>query len=99
MPKALQILYRNSAEALALTQEYRLLEKDVETNRLQHRLEVDKNLPTVGMSVGYMYNDLMDNDETFGIAFASVSVPIPGWWYDSHKIKKQKPKVINTENN
>lgn len=98
LPESPQSLYRDPAEALLLTQERRLLEKNVEANRLQHRLEIGKNLPTVGVGVGYMYNNLMDKDETFGVAFVSVSVPVSGWWGGSHKIKKQKLKVVNAEN-
>lgn len=98
LPPSPETFRRNHVVALGLTPEYRLLEKNVEVNRLQHRMEIGKNLPTVGIGVGYMYNRLMDNDHSFGIAFASVSVPLSGWWGGSHAIKKQKLKMVNAEN-
>ena len=32
----------------------------------------------------------MDNDRTFGMVFATVSVPISDWWGGSHAIKRRK---------
>ncbi|MDO4164719.1 MAG: TolC family protein [Bacteroides sp.] len=98
LPASPEELYRNPATSLGLTPEYRLLQKNVEANKLQQRMAVGKNLPTVGVGVGYMYHDLLDNDRSFGMVFASVSVPLSGWWGGSHAIKKQKMQVRNAEN-
>ena len=57
-----------------------------------------KNLPTVAVGAGYMYDNLMDHSHPFGIAFATVSVPLSGWWGGSHAIKKQKLQLRNAEN-
>jgi outer membrane protein TolC len=81
-------------QALLNTPEYRLLEQNVKSNELQEKLAVGKNLPTVGVGVGYMYDNLMDKDHPFGVAFVSVSVPISGWWGGSHSIKNRKAQTF-----
>ena len=70
--------------------EYQLLQKQVEAAALQRRLEVGKNLPTVGVGAGYNYHNLLDNNHSFGMVFATVSVPISDWWGGSHAIKRKK---------
>ena len=70
--------------------EYQLLTQQVRATDLQHKMEVGKNLPTVGVGAGYNYHNLLDNDHTFGMIFATVSVPISGWWGGSHAIKRKK---------
>jgi outer membrane protein TolC len=70
--------------------EYQLLTQQVRATDLQHKMEVGKNLPSVGVGAGYNYHNLLDNDHTFGIIFATVSVPISEWWGGSHAIKRKK---------
>ena len=53
-------------------------------------MEIGKNLPKVAIGAGYNYHNLLDNDHTFGMIFASVSVPITDWWGGSHAIKRKK---------
>lgn len=91
-------LRKDHEASLALTPEYRLLQSNVKASELQKRLAVGKNLPTVAVGAGYMYDNLMDHSHPFGIAFATVSVPLSGWWGGSHAIKKQKLQLRNTEN-
>lgn len=83
--------------ALSNTAEYRLLDKNVESSNLQKRLEVGKNMPSVTAGAGYMYDNLMDKSHTFGIMFATVSVPLSGWWGGSHSIKGKALKIRNAE--
>ena len=91
-------LYREPSASLMLTPEYRLLEKNVEANQLQHKLAIGKNLPTVGVGAGYLYHDLLDNSRSCGVIFASVAIPISSWWGGSHSIKRQKFQIRNAEN-
>jgi outer membrane protein TolC len=86
------------ATALLNTPEYKLLDRNVRANRLQKRLAVGKNLPSVGAGVGYMYDNLMDKDHPFGVAYVTVSVPLSGWWGGSHAIKQQKAKLDIAQN-
>ena len=77
-------------QALSATAEYQLLGKQVEAASLQRKIEVGKNLPAIGVGAGYNYHNLLDNDHTFGVLFATVSVPITDWWGGSHAIKRRK---------
>ena len=86
---ALPIALRQDHQAaLAATPQYRLLEKNVESHHLQHSLAVGKNLPSVGVGASYSYNDFWGKN-TNAMIFATVHVPISGWWGGSHNIKKQ----------
>ncbi len=76
--------------SLGLLPEYQLLQKQVEAADLQRRMEVGKNLPSLGIGAGYNYHTLLDNDHTFGMVFATVSLPLSGWWGGSHAIKRRK---------
>ncbi len=82
-------LRQDHQAALAATPQYRLLEKNVESHRLQHKLKIGKNLPSVGVGASYSYNDWFGKT-TDAMIFAAVQVPISGWWGGSHAIKKQK---------
>lgn len=82
-------LRRDHQTALAATPQYRLLEKNVESHHLQHVMAVGKNLPSVGVGASYSYNDFWGKN-TNAMVFATVSVPISGWWEGSHAIKRQK---------
>ena len=70
--------------------EFQLLQKQVEATRLQHRMAVGENLPNLAVGAGYTYHNLMENNHSFGMVFATVSVPITDWWGGSHAIKRRK---------
>ena len=82
-------LRQDHQTALATTPQYRLLEKNVESHRLQHKMKVGQNLPNVGVGASYSYNDFFEKSSS-AMVFAAVQVPISGWWGGSHAIKKQK---------
>lgn len=83
--------------ALPATVEYKLLDKNVEANRLQYKLKVGQHLPKVGVGAGYMYHNILDTDHSFGMIFASISIPLTDWWGGSHAIKKQKLQLKAAE--
>ena len=70
--------------------EYQLLQKQVEAAKLQKQMAVGQNLPTVAVGAGYNYHNLLENNHSFGMVFATVSVPISDWWGGSHAIKRRK---------
>jgi len=86
--------------ALGSLPEYRLLEKQVEATKLQRRMEVGKNLPMLGVGAGYNYHNLMDKSffnpsmgkshRSFGLIFATVSLPLSDWWGGAYAIKRRK---------
>ena len=53
-------------------------------------MEVGKNLPSVAVGAGYNYHNLLENDHSFAMIFATVSVPLSDWWGGSHAIKRRK---------
>ena len=84
------IQQQDHGQALLSTPEYQLLGKQVEAAKLQKSLAVGQQLPTVAVGAGYNYHNLLDNNRTFGMIFATVSVPISDWWGGSHAIKRKK---------
>lgn len=83
----------NHKNCIYNTYEYQILEKGVNAQKLQHKLAIGKNLPTLAIGAGYMYNNFMDKDESFGMIFATLSIPISDWWGGSHNIKKHKAQI------
>lgn len=84
--------YVDAEEAVQGRPEKRLLDSNVEANKLQKNIERGKYLPSVGIGVAYSYDDMMDKNNTSAMMFATVSVPISKWWGGSHAIKKQDLK-------
>lgn len=81
---------QDHSQALLGTAEYQLLGKQVEATSLQKKMTVGQNLPSVAVGAGYNYHNLLENDHTFGMVFATVSVPITDWWGGFHAIKRKK---------
>ena len=77
-------------EGLGHLPEYQLLQKQVEATKLQRKMEIGKTLPTLGVGAGYNFHNLLDNNHSFAMVFATVSVPISDWWGGSHAIKRKK---------
>ena len=100
------ILFNNHIDhqsALYQRVEYRLLDKNIEANKLQVKMEVGKHLPTVAVGAGWNYTNFdkgspLASTKDFGMVFATVSVPISDWWGGSHAVKKQKIQVRIAEN-
>ena len=88
----------NHEEALRNRTEYKLLDKNVEANRLQTKMKIGEYLPQAAVGAGYMYHDLMDKGRSFGMVYATVAVPLSGWWGGSHAINKQKLNEKMAEN-
>jgi outer membrane protein TolC len=77
-------------QALLETTEYRLLGKQVEAADLQKKIAIGQNLPSVAVGAGYNFHNLLEKNQSFGMVFATVSVPISDWWGGSHAIKRKK---------
>lgn len=98
LPAPPEQLYRSPADALQQTAEYGLLTSNVKASRLQYKLTAGKNIPTVAVGGGYMYDNLTDKNKPYWIGFTTVSIPLSGWWGGSHDMKKQQLAVKNAEN-
>lgn len=92
-------LYLNPSAALLNRTEYKMLNKAVEAETLQKNMTRGEYLPTVAVGVQGLYLDIMENQNTYGLAFATVTVPISDWWGGSHKMKEHKIKLEAAQNN
>ena len=91
--------YISWEEGLDRRTETQLLDKGVEASKLEKRIAIGKQMPSVGVGAGYLYHDLLDQNTDGGVVFAKVSIPISGWWGGSHSIKRERlkeQKAINT---
>ena len=89
--------------ALLQRAEYQILDKSVDAAQLQLKMKRGENLPTAAVGLGYNYFNMdkgkdMPMENHFGMAFATVSIPLSGWWGGSHAIKKQKIQVQMAQN-
>lgn len=97
-------VYLDTDQALLNREEYKLLQKSVEAEKLQTRLKIGEYLPEAGIGAGALYYDydLRDN-ATNTVVFASLKVPISDWWGASHTIKERKYReqiaLNNSRNN
>ena len=91
-------LYRSPEVSLPSTTEYRLLNSQLDASKLEYKMTVGKNLPTVAIGGGFIYDDWMDHSHPFWIGGVTVSVPLTKWWGGSHDMKQQRLKVRNSEN-
>lgn len=91
-------LYLPGENALPMTVDYRLLQKNVEAKQLEKRIEVGKNLPQVAVGAGWFYHDLLEQNHNFGALMLTVNIPLSGWWGGSHAIKRKSLELENARN-
>lgn len=99
LPEPPDALYRHPDESLALTPEYNLLQAKLKASRIERKMTLGKQLPTVAIGGGFVYDNLLDRDRNYWVGFATVSVPLSGWWEGSHSLKRSKLAVRTEENN
>lgn len=92
-PVSPEMLFVDHAEALDATPEYRLLQRNVDAAKLQKRIMLGEFMPTLSVSGGYMYQDLMGPSQNSFIGMVSLSIPIS--WKASYSVKKQKYRYRN----
>lgn len=92
-------VYQKPYEGLVNRNEYKMLLKAVDAEILQKNMARAEHLPTVAVGVQGLYLDIMEQQNTYGLAVATVIVPISGWWGGSHKMKEHKIKVETAQNN
>jgi outer membrane protein TolC len=92
-------IYRNPSDALVSRNEYIMLNKAVDAEILQRNIARGEYLPSLAIGVQGLYLDYVEQQNTYGLAFATLSVPISGWWGGSHKMNEHKIRVKIAENN
>lgn len=91
-------LYMPSENALPLTADYRLLQKNVEAKKLEKRMEIGSNLPTVALGAGWYYHDLFNQNHNFGAIQLAMDIPLTGWWSGAYAIKRKNLELTNAKN-
>ena len=82
--------YRVPSNALQDSPDYLLLKENVKAKKLEQRIELGKNLPSVGLGASYFYQDALDSKHGYGAVFVAVNIPLSGWWGGSHAIKRKR---------
>jgi outer membrane protein TolC len=82
--------YVDHKSVLADRMESKLLDKNIEVTKLQTKMKRGDYLPTVAFGASYYGENIVDKWRSNGIVFASVSIPLSGWWGGSHAIKRQR---------
>lgn len=85
------------AAALPETNDYKLLVSQVKAKKLEKRMEVGKNLPTVLGGAGWYYHNVLEQGHNFGALMLAVNIPISGWWGGSQAIKRKDLELKNAE--
>jgi outer membrane protein TolC len=94
----LVVSFSDPEELVKNRTEYQLLNKAIEAGKLQKRLTIGENIPTIALSgAGFTY-DVMENTSTNALAMVSLNIPLTDWWSGAHKIKMQKMEIEKTEN-
>ncbi len=92
-------LKQDANEALLNRNEFKMLNKAVDAEKLQQKIATGEYKPKIAAGVQALYLDMADQDNAYAVAFATLSVPISGWWGGSHKIQEHKIKVNIAQNN
>ena len=92
------IYHVDHSEAVKGRIEYQLLDLSTDAERLKKKMLVGEALPQIAVGAGYTCNTLMDKFKTNGLVFATLSIPISGWWEKSYDIKKQELSCQKAEN-
>lgn len=91
-------IYTSSESALPLTSDYQLLQKNVEAKKLEKRMEIGSNLPSVALGGGWYYHDLLKQNHNFGSIQVGVTVPLTGWWTGAYAIKRRDIELKIAQN-
>jgi len=92
-------LYQNPDVAISNRKEYKMLNKSVEAEVLQKRMARGEFLPKLAVGVQAQYLDVADHNNTFGLGFAMLSVPISNWWEGKHKLQEHDIRIDLAKNN
>ena len=77
--------------------ESKLLELNLEANRMYRRLTLGESLPHLGIGITGGYNNFFNQHRWNAIAVVNLSIPITGWGETSHKLKQHDLKIQQAE--
>ena len=88
-------IYIPAEYALRSTNDYKLLVEDIKAKKLEKRIEIGRNLPSVAVGAGWYYHDVLRQNHNFGALMVTVTVPLTAWWGGSHAIKRKSIALEN----
>lgn len=97
MPSSPESMFLSSRDALAETTSYKLLQKNIDAKKLERRMTLGDNLPTVALGAGWYYHDFFDQNHNFGAIQLVVNVPLSGWWGGSYALKQKDVALTNAK--
>ena len=80
-------------------EEYKLLHLSVQAEQKRKQMLIGESMPQVAIGAAYLYNNLMEKNNTNALVFATVSIPISAWWEADYNMQKQSLELQKAENN
>jgi len=80
-------------------QEYKMLNKAVAAEVLQKKMTKGEFLPELAVGASELYLDAYKQKNSYGLAFATLSIPISDWWGGAYKMQKHAIKIEIAKNN
>lgn len=93
------MLHAPPDSAVVQRDEYALLNKAIKAELLQKQLVRGEYLPQLAVGAQGLYLDMLDQQNTYGLAFATLSIPITDWWGGAHKLREHDMKIAIARNN
>lgn len=82
--------YMDENEIAAAQEEMRLLELQVDAEKLTKKMILGEALPQVGVGALYGYSDMMNKDRFNGALFVSAKVPLSDWGATARKLQGEE---------
>lgn len=90
--------YIDEEKVAASMEEARLLELNVESKRLEKRMELGNTLPQLAVGATYGYSRTIGEGRFNGAAFALLQIPLSDWWKTSRRLKRLQLEVDKAGN-
>ncbi len=97
-PQPPDMYYIDEEKVAASMEEARLLELNVESKRLEKRMELGNTLPQLAVGATYGYSRTIGDGRFNGGAFAMLQIPISDWWKASRRLKRLQLEVDKASN-
>jgi len=78
--------------------EYQMLQKAIDAEVYQKRMTRGEFLPNLSIGVQGLYLDMLEKENTYGLAFATLSIPLSDWWGGAHELKEHQIKIEIAQN-
>lgn len=98
LPMAANDMLPTTASMVENRTEYKMLNKALEAEILRKRIARGDHLPQVAIGVQGLYLDVLENQNTYGLAFATVTIPISSWWGGTHELKEHQINIEKAQN-